>query len=442
MAADNKFDFDELDSEFAAFNQPETPVAPTMGAAPALDANLAQGLVASPNTSPDLKAALIKKFDLGEYSDENRRKLQEDSKLGLGDRISAALGAAGAGIMGKDATGAGMAILNARKGEKRQALEDFEKGRSGKIQEFSLDRDLTKAEREDRDDAMKQKMLADSKDPSSDRSKSAQAILVEDFGFDPAKAATLTAEQIEARIPTLKGRLDREFRDREATENRALREREFSERSKDRAESRKFREEEARLRREEMALRRDEAKSQKDLVREDKLEKEARLSDKQIAQVTEFDDALSSIDSIKRQKDEFDTGPVSSAQSKVAGFFGIDDSKKSAFKAQVQDDLARYIKSISGGAVSDQERAFLIENLPTMSDNDETFKAKLDVVEKRLRKNRENFLGNAEKAGKRVDKFKEAPGSSSYPKQVRKGNQVATVNSAEEEAEAKGEGFQ
>jgi hypothetical protein len=325
--------------------------------------------------NPKVADYLKQKYNMGEFSVENRQKLVDSEDVGMGDRVSAMLAAAGAGFLNKDPFAAGQSVLKSAKADKRQKIEDFDKGRAGKMQEFAFDRDLTKAQREDQ-------ILAEKQDVNSERSKAVQQSLVDDYGMDPAVASKITAEQGEARIPSLKAKMDRQFKERE-----------FSERQKDRQ------------------LQREIMQSTQDIARKDKLDNEAKLSDKQIGQITEFDDALSSIESIKRQKDDFDTGPVSAIQSGIAGTIGIDDSKKSAFKAQVQDDLARYIKSISGGAVSDEERAFLIQNLPTMKDNDETFKAKLDVVESRLKRNRENFLKNAEKAGKNVKKFKreEAP---------------------------------
>ena len=362
----------------------------------------ADGSPGAPTMNPMVKEYLTKKFNFGDYSDENRKKLEADSQLGFGDKAGAALAAIGAGFMGKDAAAAGQGKLKAAKDEKMGKLASFDKGRQGMIEQYRLDKEATT-------DSQAQEKLAREMDPSSEESKMAQD-LAKSMGYK-GDTSKLTAQQFQAFSPALQKKYE--------IAEKAL---DRQERSKDRA------------------LQRESMMSNKELARQDKLDKEAKLSDKQVGQITEFDDALSSIDSIKRQKDDFDTGPVSAAQSKLAGLVGIDDSKKSAFKAQVQDDLARYIKSISGGAVSDEERAFLIQNLPTMSDNDETFKAKLDVVEKRLQRNRDNFLSNTEKSGKNVSQFKRES-SSSYPKTVRKGNQTATVSSPEEEAEAKAEGF-
>jgi hypothetical protein len=163
-------------------------------------------------------------------------------------------------------------------------------------------------------------------------------------------------------------------------------------------ENREARIESAKLQREGMQL-------QREQMRQDKKDKMSQPSDKQISGLTDLDNALSALDSIESQKDKFDTGPVSNVQNKLAGMIGVDDSKKSAFKAQVGDQLAQYIKSISGAAVSDQERAFLLQNLPTMADNDATFKAKLHIVKSRLQTNKANFMKNLQAQGKSVSDF-------------------------------------
>jgi hypothetical protein len=130
-------------------------------------------------------------------------------------------------------------------------------------------------------------------------------------------------------------------------------------------------------------------------------------SDKQVTAITSLDDTLGAIESIKRQKGDYDTGPVSAFQSWSAQLVGMDDAEKSAFKAQVGDQLAQYMKDISGAAVSDKERARLSQNLPKMSDNDETFASKLQVVEDRLKMHRRNALINMKKQGKDITEYQD-----------------------------------
>lgn len=177
------------------------PKSPQQDPTSMLSPDMAKGLMQSPNTSPDLKAAIAKKFDLGEYNDENRKKLVEESKLGTGDRISAALAAAGAGFMGKDANAAGQSVLAQRKGEKQGALDAFDKGRKSKIEDYSLDRQVTGDERADKSYADNQAILERERDPSSVESKMAQD-LAKSMGYK-GDTSGLTAEKFKAFSPAL-----------------------------------------------------------------------------------------------------------------------------------------------------------------------------------------------------------------------------------------------
>lgn len=162
------------------------------------------------------------------------------------------------------------------------------------------------------------------------------------------------------------------------------------------------------LQREMMSESRQSTLADKQERRNDKLEEKAKPSDKQISDITTLDNALEGIRSIKQQKPQFDTGPIAGRTNAVAGFLGMSDPKKTAFRAQVGEQLAQYIKSISGAAVSENERQALLQNLPTMNDSDSAFDAKLKVVEDRLNHHKNNYLNNLSLGGKNVDSFKEA----------------------------------
>lgn len=115
----------------------------------------------------DVNEYIKQKFGLGDYSDEKRKAMQEQSQLGFGDKASAAIAALGAGFSGKDPGSAGMGVLNARKADKRQALDDFDKGRANKLQENALGRE---AEKYGRDEETRMR----ESDPNSAESKFAQ----------------------------------------------------------------------------------------------------------------------------------------------------------------------------------------------------------------------------------------------------------------------------
>lgn len=144
-------------------------------------------------------------------------------------------------------------------------------------------------------------------------------------------------------------------------------------------------------------------------TRNDKKEKEAVLSDKQVSTIAEYEKPLKMLDSIISDKANFDTGPLAGRLNAGASWVGLDDSKKSAFRADVGDALAQYIKGISGAAVSESERRALIGNLPTINDNDKSFMTKAAAVKKRLQELKEVELGLFEKQGKNVKNFKTAP---------------------------------
>lgn len=170
-----------------------------------------------PSVQPDLKAKmyqnLMQKYGLNEFSPEKRQELEQNSQIGFGDRAIAAMGALGAGISGKDAGAAGANLINMAKAEKAKELENFDKRRAQAVGDVGLQQDLSKFEREESN-------IAEMKDPSSERSKAAQQVLIEDYGMDPSVASKLSAEQIKDRIPSLKDKLDRQYKDRELTQKR------------------------------------------------------------------------------------------------------------------------------------------------------------------------------------------------------------------------------
>lgn len=145
---------------------------------------------------------------------------------------------------------------------------------------------------------------------------------------------------------------------------------------------------------------------------EQKLDKP--LEAKIVNDKTALDNTLSLLGTIKELKKGIPTGQGQNIRNSAAQLINIDDPQVSGFKAMVGTQLADYIKSISGAAVSDQERAFLIKNVPTMQDSDETFNQKLDQVIERLTANRQRFLDNIEGSGRKVsDQFKQTGAPSS-----------------------------
>jgi hypothetical protein len=78
------------------------------------------------------------------------------------------------------------------------------------------------------------------------------------------------------------------------------------------------------------------------------------------------------------------TGPLEALGSWFASKVGVESPEKTEFKALAGEQIAGYIKNISGATVSEPERKSLLENIPSASDDDEEFLAKLKTVKDTL----------------------------------------------------------
>ena len=121
------------------------------------------------------------------------------------------------------------------------------------------------------------------------------------------------------------------------------------------------------------------------------------LSDKQLGDLNNFDNILRLSDEINLRKKSIDTGPLQSAKEKALSFFGANDPEFASFKSDTIDQLVSYIRSISGTAVSDQERKLLVNSVPDVSDNDAVFEAKLKAFQDRVKNNKNIFIENVKK---------------------------------------------
>jgi hypothetical protein len=139
------------------------------------------------------------------------------------------------------------------------------------------------------------------------------------------------------------------------------------------------------------------------------------LSDKQVEGINTIDNALSEVDNIIKEKANVDTGPLAGRLNSVAQKVGIDDPSVSKFRARVGEQLAQYIRAISGAAVSAKERVELEANIPNMNDSDETFVAKLGTLQERLKTHRETALSNYGNQGKIVEPFNKPTESATNP---------------------------
>lgn len=105
--------------------------------------------------------------------------------------------------------------------------------------------------------------------------------------------------------------------------------------------------------------------------------------------IAELDGLLASIDSVEAKKQGVDTGPAIGRWMSLRAKFGADDPRVAKLRAEVGSQVADYIKSISGATVNEAERAQLLENIPTMNDNDASFTQKLNGLRERVRRMRD-----------------------------------------------------
>lgn len=167
----------------------------------------------------------------------------------------------------------------------------------------------------------------------------------------------------------------------------------------------------------------DETKANRKL-RKDKLEwqkdEKNELSDKQTEALTQLEESMDALDNLASQKVNIDTGPISAAQNWAAQKIGIDDPQKSAFRSSAIDAVATRIKALSGTAASDQERAFIMQTLPQMRDNDATFMSKLNEARKRIKKVYDRRVKNFMKQGKEPGEFQDMGSAPQSMKAVEK----------------------
>lgn len=216
---------------------------------------------------------------------------------------------------------------------------------------------------------------------------------------------------------------------------REAREIERKARQNERKESQNYRKEQDRITRED--------RLKKDAIDRDReLRKEARPSEKSIEQLAQYDTALALLNDIKKRKPKFDTGRGASSINAGAQLLGLDDPEYSAFKADVNDQLAQYIKNISGAAASDKERGFLSQIQVSTNDNDKTFMAKIDSAIEKVQRAREAHVEAQSRIGKDVTNMKEPLVSESkFPMTLRKDGKAVSVSNEQELKEAQAEGW-
>lgn len=137
---------------------------------------------------------------------------------------------------------------------------------------------------------------------------------------------------------------------------------------------------------------------------DEKSQKAATLSDKQITPINDVDTIIANVDNI--------LGLVSKKEAK--GFVGPVDAKvpdmfvgaeEAAFRSSVGRMSDAYRKAITGAGASVMELQKLESRLPNPSDNYNQFVAKAREFRKELIRNRNTYLNTLKKQGKNVSEF-------------------------------------
>ena len=116
---------------------------------------------------PSVKDYLMKKNNLGNYSDQARQGVTEGAAPSGLDFLSSALGAVSAGFGGRDPMAAQQAVMRGASERGERDIASFDKGRANQVQEMRMDRDLVTQGREDEKYGIEQKDMMDERDASS-----------------------------------------------------------------------------------------------------------------------------------------------------------------------------------------------------------------------------------------------------------------------------------
>lgn len=153
-----------------------------------------------------------------------------------------------------------------------------------------------------------------------------------------------------------------------------------------------------------------------------KEEEKQEISDKQTEDITQYDMGNDVLDRIEDQfaaSEEF-LGPYASRiEDKASLVPGVEkDPEFVKMQALVGDQLAKYVKTLSGTAVSDEERARLEKNIPMMTDKPGEFKAKIKIFRDTLNEAKKRTISNIEKQGKNPSAFKDGQKPGGMKKRV------------------------
>jgi hypothetical protein len=139
-------------------------------------------------------------------------------------------------------------------------------------------------------------------------------------------------------------------------------------------------------------------------TRADRKEKEARVSDKQLENVNDFDSAISNAQQLlDTYKPEY-TGPMDQYKSlPLVKSFSNPDAV--AYQSKIGRLSDVYRKAVTGAAAADKELQRIESRLPQTNDTPETFKTKAQAFIKEMQAAKGRYLENLKGQGKHVDQY-------------------------------------
>lgn len=135
----------------------------------------------------------------------------------------------------------------------------------------------------------------------------------------------------------------------------------------------------------------------------------ARVSPRDANDIGDFDDTTRLLDEIEAEKEDgvASTGWFDNMWDTVQDSFPfVNNPERAAFKQKVAFQLNTYINTMTGKQMSGPEVARLKAAVPTMSDADEVFMAKVKGLRDEVRKIKESRLRALENAGRDTSEFR------------------------------------
>lgn len=354
--------------------------------------------------TPDTAASLGKQYLGTDWEGEKAAAEEEFRKGSMLERIGGTIGGTLTALGGQEFEAGSKAAKEKIAQEREQTVGEVEKARQRIAEKYKLAKEIEQDAKDAEGDKAKN-------DPDSFLSQTGRQQVLQMFpniaeqipGFEQ-----MTYKQLEKVIPSLtdiyglqqekeKSKIEQEWREQvhsDAQENiKAQRE-----------QAAAIREEARRDRLDAESRRRTERMEREERKRVEKQAKEAQLENSQVKELVDLQDVLTAVDALTSAKKtgNFDTGPL---VEKYKGWAPSLDPEYAAFRSQVEDMKAQFIKAISGATVSPSERAALEKVVPTMTDNDQVFLSKAKKFRERMERLINNRLNAYSKMGKDTSGF-------------------------------------